>query len=137
MTVRDYRRGDVYRVPIRAGDVTGSNLENFNGPAITLYDDERPIAVCGVQEVSLGVGMLWSYISDGVRQGHGRPLIRLARRMMPITAQEMGLQRIQATSLAEKDEYARFLRAIGFEFEGCLRQAAPDKRDLNMFARIF
>lgn len=136
IAVQDYAPGDVYRVQIRMGDVCGQPQEP-KGHAITILVDNEIAAVAGVEAVSPGVGTLWSYISDRIRGMHGKSLIKLTRKMMPIAAREIGLHRIQALVLEDQEEYGRFIKACGFKFEGCLKQSAPDKRDLNIYGRVF
>ena len=74
-------------------------------------------------------------MSDEVR-GHGLRLTRFTRTATEIVMKAKGWHRIQATVRCDKPEYQRWARLMGFECEGRLRKAAPDKSDVYLFARV-
>lgn len=130
-----YEAGDVAQLEVRPGDGFGTPTEDQPGLAWTMKAAGKPVACGGFVEIGYGVAMVWVIASDGVR-GHGRKFCRFARRATRIACEEMGWHRVQAAVRADRREYQRWAELMGFEREGVLRKAAPDKSDLCLYARV-
>ncbi len=130
-----YRKGDVFALKIRDGDGFGVPPEDEVGFGWTMKKAGRPIGCGGFLDIGQGIGLVWVMLSDEVR-GHGVKLCRFARTATEIAFEEMGWHRIQAAVRCDRPEYQRWARMMGFECEGRLRKAAPDKTDLYLYARV-
>ncbi len=133
--IDSYSEDDIYKLDIREGDGIGVPLTNHPPPAWTMKEDGRPIACGGVVHAGGGVGVIWMYTTDAAR-GHGVKLCRFAKTAINIVFEEMRFHRLQAVIRADRPEYTRWARLMGFECEGLMKKAAPDKTDLYLFARV-
>ena len=130
-----YTEGDVFKLKIREGDGLGVPAKDEIGFGWTMKKDGKPIGCGGFQDIGQGIGMVWVMLTDEVR-GHGKKLCRFARSATDIAFEEMGWHRIQAAVRCDRPEYQRWAELMGFEQEGRLRKAAPDKTDLYLYARV-
>lgn len=127
--------GDVEQLKVRPGDALGVPPKDEVGFGWTMKKGGRPIGCGGFFTISEGVGMVWVILSDEVR-GHGKKLCQFARDATQIAFEEMGWHRIQSAVRCDKPEYQRWAELMGFEKEGRLRKATPDKVDLFLYARV-
>ncbi len=133
--IDSYTPGDVFALDIRDGDGLGIPPEDEVGFGWTMKKEGRPIGCGGFLDIGQGIGLVWVMLSDEVR-GHGTKLSRFARKATDIAFETMGWHRIQAAVRCDRPEYQRWARLMGFECEGRLRKAAPDKTDLYLYARV-
>ena len=134
---RKYERGDWAKVRIRSGDVTGTFSENsvLQGLATVAEEDGRVVACAGVFPLYAGVGQIWAYVSDDAR-GRGLAMIKHMRDRIPLMMSVMQLHRVQAHVQTHIEEYGRFIKLLGFEYEGTMRCVTPDMRDTDMYAIV-
>lgn len=135
IVIDGYTKGDAAKLNVRPGDGLGIQPEDQPSPAWTMKKDGHPIACGGFVDIGHGIAMVWVIASDEVR-GHGRMLCRFARQAIDIVTEDLGWHRIQAVVRCDRPEYERWARLMGFEREGRLRKAAPDKSDLYLYARV-
>lgn len=135
IVIDSYQEGDVFKLNIRDGDGFGVPPEDEIGFGWTMKKDGAPIGCGGFIDIGHGIGVVWVMLSDAVR-GHGLRLCRFARIATDIAFEEMGWHRIQAAVRCDRPEYQRWAKLMGFEREGKLRKAAPDKTDLYLYARV-
>jgi RimJ/RimL family protein N-acetyltransferase len=133
--IEGYTDGDVHLLDIRDGDGFGVPPKDERGPAWTMKKDGRPIACGGFVGIGDGMAVVWVMATDEVR-GHGMKLCRFARNATKIVFETMGWHRIHAAVRVDRPEYQRWAELMGFEREGCMRKAAPDKTDLYLYARV-
>ncbi len=135
IVIDGYTKGDVHLLNVRDGDGFGVPPEDESGFGWTMKLDGKPIGCGGFQGIGQGIGVVWVMLSDEVR-GHGLKLCRFARMATDIAFEEMGWHRIQAAVRCDMPEYQRWAELMGFECEGRLRKAAPDKTDLYLYAKV-
>jgi len=137
LIIKPYSSGDWARVKIRWGDGFAPAPDDMimNGIAGTVYAGDSVIACGGVLPLYEGVGQVWSYVSDEAR-GHGRFIVRNVRNAIPVIMEEMNLHRVQATVQSHREEYIRFAKAIGLEWESTMKCAAPTGEDMEMFVKV-
>lgn len=135
IVIDGYKKGDVYKLKLREGDGFGVPPEEEIGFGWTMKKDGHPIGCGGFVHVDDGIGLVWMMMTDEVR-GHGMKLCRFARRAVKIAFEEMGWHRIHAAVRVDRPEYMRWAQLMGFQCEGRLRKAAPDKTDLYVYARV-
>ena len=133
--IDSYTEGDASKLDIREGDGLGIPPMDQPPPAWTMKKDGRPIACGGIVHVGGGIGVVWVQVTDEAR-GYGLKLCRFARTAVRIVFEDMKFHRIQATVRADRPEYMRWAELMGFECEGLMKKAAPDKTDLFLYARV-
>lgn len=116
-------------------------LDNFMkvcdiGTCVTVMEDGLPIAAAGVVPQWKGVGELWALLSENTRD---RPikLCKVTAKIIEIIQQEGNYHRLQAIVLKDFTSSIRWMKHLGFQCEGLLRQYGVDKRDFYRFARIY
>ena len=136
VTIQTYQLGDVEYLEHREGDLLGeSPFEEEKGPTWTVLVDEYPVAIFGFMFISPGTYEMWAEITDAIR-GNGRPAIKQGREIIELAFENLEMHRLQATCRVVKGEYSRFLEVMGFQKEGLLRQAAPNREDLILYSRV-
>lgn len=136
LEIRPYNKGDVYEMPVRDNDRMGGEPEaNMHDLAITLLLENQPVACVGIVIVSQGVGHAWSYMTNGLRD-YKIELVKLLRREIPVVMKNIGIHRLQVTIQAHMHRNIRFAELLGFQEEGILRAAAPNKADLRIMAIV-
>ena len=130
-----YQAGDVFKLNIRDGDGFGVPPKDEVGFAWTFKKDSKPVGCGGFIDIGQGVGVVWVMATDEIR-GHGLRLCRFAKMAVGIAFEEMGWHRIQAAVRCDRPEYQQWAELMGFQQEGRLRKAAPDKSDLYLYARV-
>jgi len=133
---RTYRVGDRKMFKPRIGDyICGPEYDEEAGPTWTLLVDGCPVGIVGLSCVVPGVYDMFAFPSERVR-GHGLLVMKFAKRTIATAWETLSVHRIQATCLADNDEYNRFLVALGFKKEGVLRQVSPNRRDLAIYSIV-
>lgn len=100
------------------------------GPAFTAVDDAGVVAVLGVAEEWEGRAQCWALLSAHA----GRHLVALTRAVRAYFA-TTGYRRIEAQTPEGFAEGQRWLRLLGFEAEGLMRNYYPDGRAAVRYAR--
>ena len=130
-----YEPGDVFKLNIRDGDGFGVPPQDEVGFGWTFKKQGKPVGCGGFVDIGQGIGMAWVMATDEVR-GHGLRVCRFTRMAIGIAFEEMGWHRIQAAVRCDRPEYQQWAELMGFQREGRLRKAAPDKTDLYLYARV-
>jgi len=101
------------------------------GASWTVWADTEIIFCGGILPLWPGRGYAWSILTE--RAGlHFIGLHRVVRHYL----NESSLKRIEATVDADFLAGHRWIRALGFEFEGVLRAYNPNGSDSVLYARI-
>lgn len=133
--IRSYESGDVTRMKWRDGDGLGASMTDYILPAWTMVVDDEVVACAGLAFMSEGVYRIWAHISDDAR-GYGKKMIKFMREVLKTVYAKLGIHRITALVRGDRPEYARFIELMGFEYEGTMRQAAPNKTDIRVYGRL-
>lgn len=135
ITFDTYEPGDVAKLDIRDGDLFEATFVEPPLPAWTMKDNGMPIACGGIMDQGHGLGVVWMFVSDGAR-GHGRDLYRFSTNALEFAENELGMYRIHTLVRTDVPEYLRWAQLFGFDLEGRLVKAAPDRRDVYLLARV-
>ena len=131
---RKYADGDVYKVKLRPGDGRDGVIE-FPGPKWSLCRGDTVIGSCGIKTDIDGVGTIWAFFSEEAR-GEGRKILRFMWQRLDEAFRDVGYYRLQACVSVDRPEYAKFIEMIGFQAEGLMRNATPDKRSVWLYSRV-
>jgi hypothetical protein len=113
---------------------------NTDGPAWTMCNaDCVPVAIAGIAFQTRWSGTIWMVATDGIDRYSFGKLIRLARTVLgQITdpSHPAYKQRIEANVLAGWTGASRFIRHLGFEYEGTRRSAGVGGEDIEMWSIV-
>lgn len=132
--VRPYEQGDLDAITYRDGDDYSADLPKYAdaGDATTFLVDGVPIAALGCVLDYPGVAMAWALISEEAR-GHGLALTKATKEVVEGWIEFYGLHRLHCLVTPEKEEYMRWIEAIGFERESLMKHITPDKGDMYLY----
>jgi hypothetical protein len=122
--------GQAYMKELIDDDYCQSLLEA--GPAYTLIEDGKVLAVGGISLIWEGRGLMWSLISDGL---HGAQFFRMHR----ITKRFLDLhpmRRIEITVDHQWPQAHRWAKLLGFKHEAYLPKYAPNGLDADQYVRL-
>ena len=132
--MRQFQQGDLDSITYREGDDYSSDLDKYaaNGDATTFLVNGQPIAALGCVLDYPGVAMAWALISEDAR-GHGVALTKATREVVEEWIDLYGLHRLHCLVTPGKEEYIRWIEAIGFEKESLMKHVTPDKQDMFLY----
>jgi hypothetical protein len=106
------------------------------GPAVTITTDDGEIVVCGgVAVYSPGVGEAWMFSSDAILR-YPLGTTKLARGVIEDAERTCNLHRVQALCVATVPMAERWLKALGFKYEGLMEKYGVNKEDYLRYVRI-
>jgi hypothetical protein len=103
-----------------------------SGPAWSGFDGDLIVGCGGIATEHPGCGTAWTLLNP---MASGRRMLavdRVARRVLA----SCPTRRIQAHADLSFSPAMRWLKLLGFEFEGVLRAYSPDGRDMALFSRV-
>ena len=129
----ELREHDLKNLPLGMFEAF-EDMPSDKGQALTLIVDGRILCIVGFY-------MLW----DGVMDVYVLPsiyipkypviFVKTIRRYVKSLGSTFNVHRMQSTALADEAS-DKWMKAVGFEEEGVLRQYSKDKSDYKMWARI-
>lgn len=141
MIVRPYEKGDENKFILQdAQNYMTDYLENakeniealsHQGYAWTVEHNDEILMVGGIIKMWEGRGQLWALVSKYA----GAHMVGLHRVVLEHIAQ-YGFNRVEATVDVGFKEGVRWIKMLGFEFEGYMKAYRPDGSDMLLFARI-
>ncbi|MDD5348430.1 MAG: hypothetical protein PHT59_07445 [Candidatus Omnitrophica bacterium] len=105
------------------------------GPAVTLIEDGRILAVWGVAALWKGVGEFWMLISPEGR-GKWKALYEHSNGFLVTCKEKYGFHRIQAAVLQGNNRAHRCAIRFGFIPEGMMINYGPNKEHFVRYARF-
>lgn len=145
--------GDYVLKPFEAADLKRMNLRGYeehefgfmggidafarayeNGPAFTLLYKDKVVGCAGVMVLWPGVGEGWFRGSPLIYE-HKEKVIEASVAGFKMI-KDNGFHRIQAVVLKGWGAANRYVKTLGFEFEGEMRMYGPDKRDFLRYALV-
>jgi len=131
-----YVKGDVFKVAYREGDTFDSfAVDHPKTVGTTLKKNGKILGCAGFVMECDGVATFWGFFSEECR-GHGVMIFKASCQKIKDFMSTNNIRRLQATCRTDRPEYNRFITMLGFSFEGCLRNAAPNGNDINIYSRI-
>ena len=106
------------------------------GAGFAMIEDGHCIGCGGVIPRWSGVGEVWIAVSENLKR---RPLLLVKQtlRCVNMLNERGGFHRIQLHIPSTDTGLKRWAESLGFTFEGRMLQYGPDKRDHDLYARIF
>uniref|UniRef100_A0A6H1ZCL9 N-acetyltransferase domain-containing protein n=1 Tax=viral metagenome TaxID=1070528 RepID=A0A6H1ZCL9_9ZZZZ len=103
-----------------------------------VYCETEPIVITGALQLSPVVCQCWVHARpDAAKFGFTGSVTRMLRRLVLDLCKDFGYHRAQAiVTEAEGKVVMRWVEAIGFKFEGELKQFCPDKTSAYMYGLI-
>lgn len=125
----------------REGDDWGDDEDTFRfmlsmSPSYTILKDDTPIVVLGAWKLWDGAYEVFARTDDKARQ-HSVAVVRIARGLLASFAQANGVHRYSSCIRADKPEYIRWIKLLGFEFEYTMEGAIDGEVDILGFVRKF
>lgn len=136
---KPYRAGDAALIPVTEADPFGFWLRDLEASAKGLtsyYAGSRLVAVSFYMPMWDGVVESCALIDRAAASGSGRQLARVMRQVTDRIMIEQKIHRVQATSEVQDRASQVFLRAIGYRLESTMKQGAPDRGDLLVYALL-
>ena len=136
--VAAYFREDFDEIEASHGEMIGdlTALKDVIMPehSRTAFHGSRPIAAAGVVPIWPGMGQGWVIVDNGAPEKFS--LVRAMRRGMRDIAKNGPFHRIQADVRRDFDKGQKFLRMLGFTYEGPLDAYSEDGKDYERFAFV-
>jgi hypothetical protein len=134
LEMRQFEQTDLAAITYRDGDDYSVDLEKYaaHGDATTFLINGEPVAALGCVLDYPGVAMTWALISEGAR-GHGIALTKATKEVVEGWIELYGLHRLHCLVTPSKEEYVRWIEAIGFEKESLMKHVTPDKQDMFLY----
>ena len=101
------------------------------GPCFTLIDDDKIICCCGLCHQWEERAIVWCIMSKYA----GAYMLTITRATFNFL-KLMNIRRLEAHVDPNVKEHQRWIRMLGFEFEGRMRAFAPDGRHFDLYARV-
>lgn len=102
----------------------------------TLFLDGKPEGMVGMTLLWPGNADCWTLLSKKACK-HPLALQKTSIKLINAYADLLQLKRLSAGSRADNKMGHRWIRSLGFQFEGTMRKYGPDGSDWHLFARIF
>lgn len=107
------------------------------GPAWSVVQDGEPLAILGLSFGTPGVATAWFVATDAIDRRSWRKVLSHCRIVAGnVFGEGSGLHRVQASTLGDWAEAARFALHLGFEHEGVRRRAGSGGEDIHEFGMI-
>ena len=136
---RSYKAGDAALIPVAEADPFGFWLRDLEAGAKGLtsyYAGQRLLAISFYMPMWDGVVESCALVDRSASAGLGRDLARAMRQVTDRTMRDKKIHRVQATSEVQDRASQVFLRAIGYRLESTMKQGAPDRGDLLVYALL-
>ena len=105
------------------------------GPAYTMIIDDQLVACGGVTLLGWRRGEAWILLSP-LFSKYPKSTYVTVKASLDGMIEDNNLRRVQAIVNPEFPAHSRFLKHLGFEYEGTLRSYGINAEDLFMFGRI-
>lgn len=102
------------------------------GDAVTLMLDGKPIACFGVLRIWPGFGEAWLILGEKAKQ-HVKSVYRAIKASLTFIVLAGTYHRIQCTVLETFPAGNRLATHLGFTLEHPIREAGPNKENLNLY----
>lgn len=143
---RAFRPGDIAEIQLQAAQVAAADAwpqwraqaaqAGTLGPAWTGALAGRVLGCAGMVEQWPGRAEAWCMIGCDVPRWAWLAIHRTVAWRMDVAAEALGFRRIEATVRAGWAPGERWVRMLGFEYEGLMRAYSPDGADYVRWARV-
>lgn len=111
-------------------------IPNFEaGPAFSLVDGEKVIAIAGIALLWKGVGEAWVIAGKDI-QKYRLTFHRGVREMLSIIEEHERLHRVQTAVLENFAKGHKWIRRLGFVSEGKMKGYGPNGETFVRYARV-
>lgn len=90
-----------------------------------------------------GVSLMWGGVAEAtlvpsdVFYKYPKLFTRFTRDLLDVAAETYNIHRIQALCMKKYPKHGRFVRALGFEYEGTVRAYDSEYNDYEMYAKFW
>lgn len=113
-----------------------ARLSLLTGPAWALFEDKKPIAIAGFEELRRGVWQDWMVSTPAAWEPRNwRGTTRHVKKTMDAMLKS-GAHRLQCVSLRSRIQAHRWYQVLGLRQEGVLEAYGVEGQDALMFARL-
>lgn len=109
-------------------------LDGDNSPAFTVMEKDIINGCAGIRGISKGVGEAWVCFNHKFLEKHKKVLYVKIKNYIDFISVTYNLHRVQALVECNNEIHERFIKVLGFEFEGTLRAYDEYKNNWLMFS---
>jgi len=139
MKIIPFEPGHIWQVRLQSvqvvalGEVTPqyAQLLAASGPAVSAIEDGILLGCCGVAATPYTGGILWGFVGTDC----GPRMLKVHRGVSRFI-DSVRHRRIEATVLAGFEPGCRWMKLLGFEFEGVMRKYGSDGSDYLRYAKV-
>lgn len=102
-----------------------------NGPAVTAFDGDRVVLCGGIVRCAPGRGDVWALVSE-IASSHMTALHYATKRFLEMER----WRRLEASVLDGFDQGCRWVRLLGFEYEGTMRGYGLNGETYRRYGRV-
>ncbi len=144
ISVRPYKQGDAFWInpmkdvfaPVDYLRSHTDKLAIFPGSfAHTVILDYKIIAIVGITIIWPGVAEVWSLLSEDIKKIPSY-FHRGILKGLNFYQQNLKIKRYQASVKKDYLDGLRWIKALGFEYEGEMKSFGPDGSDFFLFGRV-
>jgi len=139
MRIVTYQPGDLACVEADNEDDFGMGEEVLCQPgcAYTMLDDDEEVIACmGIIKLWAGVAQGWVKVDKQKGPLHAVFLVRMGRFLARQFMADFDLVRLHTPIRAERKEYVRWVKLLGFHLESIMQKAGQNGSDLLMFVML-
>jgi len=143
ISMRDFHPSDAFAIELRPEDSKRAIIRDSRewkdivdkSVAYTLMCDDEILCCGGVCFYRKQFGEAWILCSRKAEE-HPVATVRATKRVIDDIMKTHDMYRIQATVQCDWVEAQKFIKLLGFKWEGTLRRYGPDRSDYFMYSRI-
>ena len=117
------------------GDESVESLFQVSTSLALLDDDDQVIGLQGFYEYHIGVGQVWSIPSIHIKK-HIKSYVKMYQHMMDEYFWDNSSYWRAQTWSVDDDLHNRWMKFVGFDFEGQMKKFGPTKKNYNIWAVV-
>lgn len=114
-------------------EVVAVNRWQTPGPAWSLFQDNEPVAIFGISMPQEWTGTAWLMMKPNLSGQSKRKLVRHCR-TVAANLKESSLHRVEALVMEDWPEAIKFVRRLGFRYEGTKLAAGSRGENFQIWA---
>lgn len=127
-----FEPGELFVPELQSGEAAAWGVRQLE--AMTLLIDGEIVAIMGIMPLWNGVGEVTMLPSNQLYR-HKKTVIRKLRSILA-GLQHVGWRRLFCNTRTDRPMHGRFMQALGFQYEGTMKQYAPDGSDRDLYALV-
>ena len=142
MRLRHFREADLENINPREEFKADPSMDEWlvlasQGWTYTITaDDDRPIMILGCNILWEGVAQVWTVPTEEIR-GSGLYVVKITKFLLRGIALKARVRRFHCIIHTGYPENIKWIELLGFQHEGTMFRATPDKKDLLVYVKWF